>query len=84
VVVGGKIWTENPKQPTAEAIAVSGSQILAVGDTRTILGMAGPSTRVIDVQGRRVLPGFNDAHVHFYIGGDALTSVNLVSCPRNK
>ena len=76
-IVGGKIWTENPRQPTAEALAARGSRIVAVGDSKTILDMCGADTRVIDAQGRLVLPGFNDAHVHFCIGGDTLTSVNL-------
>jgi len=76
-IVNGAIWTENPNQPHAEALAISGSRISAVGDSKTILHMAGPRTRVIDVQGRRIVPGFNDAHLHFYIGGDTLTSVDL-------
>ncbi|HEV2306875.1 MAG TPA: amidohydrolase [Candidatus Acidoferrales bacterium] len=77
VVIRGRIWTENPKQPEAEALGISGSRIRAVGTTKEIMNMAGQETRVIDVMGRRVLPGFNDAHVHFYWGGDALASVQL-------
>jgi predicted amidohydrolase YtcJ len=76
-IVNGKIWTENPNQPHAEALAITASRISAVGDSKTILNMAGPRTRIIDVQGRRIVPGFNDAHLHFYMGGDTLTSVDL-------
>lgn len=77
VVIRGRIWTENPKQPEAEALAISGGRIRAVGTTEEIMNMAGQETSVIDAMGRRVLPGFNDAHVHFYWGGDALASVQL-------
>jgi predicted amidohydrolase YtcJ len=76
-IVEAKVWTGNPGQPEAQAIGLSGSRILAVGATQAILGRAGPHTRIIDAQGRRVLPGFNDAHLHFYGGGDALAGVDL-------
>jgi len=78
ILTHGKIWTENPKQPEAEAIAIAGNRIIAVGDNATILALAGPHTKVIDLHGRRVVPGFNDAHVHFYMGGDGLASVQLL------
>ena len=77
VLIRGRIWTENPKQPEAEALAISGGRIKAVGTTAEILNMAGQETSVIDAMGRRVLPGFNDAHVHFFWGGDALAGVQL-------
>jgi predicted amidohydrolase YtcJ len=77
VAIHGKVWTENPQQPEAEAIAVSGHRILAVGTTDEIRKLAGPQTQVLDLEGRRVVPGFNDAHVHFFWGGQGLTSVQL-------
>src|SRR5258707_3928424 len=77
ILVHGKIWTENPKQAEAEAVAIMGSRIIAVGDNDTILKLSGPNTKVVELEGRRVVPGFNDAHVHFYMGGDGLTSVQL-------
>jgi hypothetical protein len=77
VAIHGRVWTENPKQPEAEAIAVSGQRILAVGTTDEIRKLAGPQTQVLDLEGRRVVPGFNDAHVHFFWGGQGLTSVQL-------
>ncbi len=77
VLVHGRIWTENPPQKEAEAIAIAGNRIASVGSSEEILKLAGPSTRVIELHGRRVVPGFNDAHVHFVDGGTALTSVQL-------
>ena len=77
IAIHGKIWTENPAQPEAEAIAVSGHRILAVGTTKEIERFAGPETKVIDLKGRRVVPGFNDAHVHFFWGGQGIASVQL-------
>jgi predicted amidohydrolase YtcJ len=76
-IVGARIWTEDAAQPEAEALGIAGSRIVAVDTTEAILERASPRTRIIDARGRRVVPGFNDAHVHFYIGGDALTSVDL-------
>jgi predicted amidohydrolase YtcJ len=77
ILVHGKIWTENPRQPEVEAVAIRGNRIAAIGNSDSILKLAGSTTRVIDLQGRRVVPGFNDAHVHFYMGGDGITSVQL-------
>ena len=77
IAIHGKVWTENPKQPEAEAIAVSGHHILAVGTTEQVERLRGPDTKVLDLQGRRVVPGFNDAHVHFFWGGQGLASVQL-------
>jgi predicted amidohydrolase YtcJ len=77
IAIHGKLWTENPKQPEAEAMAITGHRIVAVGATEEIRKLAGPKTRVLDLEGRRVTPGFNDAHVHFFWGGQALASVEL-------
>jgi predicted amidohydrolase YtcJ len=77
ILIHGKIWTENPKQPEAEAVAISNNRIMAVGDTPAVLKLSGPHTKIVELHGRRVVPGFNDAHVHFYMGGDGLTSVQL-------
>lgn len=67
----------NRAQPEAQAIAIHGNRIVAVGRNEEVLDLAGASTRVIDAKGRLVLPGFNDAHVHFLSGGFSLSSVNL-------
>jgi predicted amidohydrolase YtcJ len=77
ILVNGRIWTENPRQPEAEAIALEGNRIIAVGSSDAIRKSAAPGCQVIDLGGRRVVPGFNDAHVHLLGGGDALVSVQL-------
>jgi predicted amidohydrolase YtcJ len=77
ILSGGKIWTENPSQPEAEAVAIRANRIMAVGTSKAILKLAGSHTKVIDLRGRRVLPGFNDAHLHFYMGGASLSLVQL-------
>jgi predicted amidohydrolase YtcJ len=77
VLVHGQVWTENPAQPETEAIAIDGNRILLAGTSAEVLRLAGPSTRVIELHGRRVVPGFNDAHVHFVPGGQGLASVQL-------
>ncbi|HEX4773827.1 MAG TPA: amidohydrolase [Bryobacteraceae bacterium] len=78
VLVHGKIWTEDAQKPEAEAVAIEGNRILRVGTSAQILKLAGPGTRVIELGGRRVTPGFNDSHVHFLQGGAGLASVQLV------
>jgi predicted amidohydrolase YtcJ len=77
VFLNGKIWTVNDKQPEAEAVAVMSNRIIAVGTSKDIRKLIGAQTRVMDLQGRRVVPGFNDAHVHFFNGGAGLASVQL-------
>jgi predicted amidohydrolase YtcJ len=64
VLVGGTVFTADSLRPWAEAIAIGGERIVAVGTTSEIDRMAGPSTRRIDLGGRVVVPGFNDAHAH--------------------
>jgi predicted amidohydrolase YtcJ len=77
VLVHGKVWTENPGQPEAEAVAILGNRIVAVGTSADIAKLVGPATKVVDLAGKRVVPGFNDAHVHFVYGGAGLAGVQL-------
>lgn len=77
VLLNGKIWTVNDKQPEAEAVAILGQRIVAVGANADIRKLIGKTTKVIDLQGKRAVPGFNDAHVHFLDGGAGLASVQL-------
>jgi hypothetical protein len=77
IVTGARIWTGDPESPWAEALAVEGERILAVGTRAEIEPLAGPQTRVVDGAGRMVTPGFIDTHVHFAWGGDGLASVQL-------
>ena len=77
VVMNARIYTVNPRQPWAEALAIRGDRIVAVGSMREIAVRRGPSTHVIDGQGRLVLPGFTDCHIHFLDGSLSLRQVNL-------
>jgi predicted amidohydrolase YtcJ len=79
ILTGGKVWTENASQPTAQAVAVAGNRILAVGSDVEIRKLAGPHTRAVNLRGRSLLPGFNDAHVHLLDGGALLISAQLGS-----
>jgi predicted amidohydrolase YtcJ len=62
--VNATVHTLDRKQPIAQAFAVQGGKFAAVGTHATVSGMIGPNTRVIDLQGRTVIPGLIDAHVH--------------------
>src|SRR5664279_3147615 len=66
VIINGKVLTIDKNQPSAEAIAIKGEHIIAVGTTSKISErIEKGKTKVIDASGRLVIPGFNDAHVHF-------------------
>ena len=77
IIRDARVWTVNPAQPQAEAVAVLNGRITAVGSDAAVLLWRGPNTRVVDANGHRLVPGFNDAHVHFADGGAALTAVQL-------
>jgi predicted amidohydrolase YtcJ len=77
ILTNAKVWTVNTAQLQAEAVACIGSRIVAVGSSAEVHNWAGPHTQVIDLAGKLVVPGFNDAHVHFYTGGAHLSSVQL-------
>ncbi|MEV6181688.1 amidohydrolase [Streptomyces sp. NPDC052015] len=69
VVRNAKIHTGDPGRPHAQALAVRDGVITVVGDDRDVAGHVGPSTKVVDALGRRVIPGLNDAHLHVIRGG---------------
>jgi predicted amidohydrolase YtcJ len=77
VIVNASVHTMDELQPRAEAVAILGNRIAAVGRTAEIQALAGPKSRVLDAAGKNVFPGFNDAHVHFLSGGYSLSSVDL-------
>ncbi|MEX0602723.1 MAG: amidohydrolase [Bacteroidota bacterium] len=77
VFINGKLWTVDSTRPEAEAVAVLGDRILAVGTTREIRRHVTAATKVIDLKGKRMLPGFIDNHTHFMSGGFQLQSVDL-------
>ena len=76
-IVNARVWTGDAKKPWADAVAVDGAHIAAVGSSAEIRKLAGTKARLIDAHGAMVVPGFTDAHVHFIDGGYALQSVKL-------
>jgi predicted amidohydrolase YtcJ len=76
-LVNGRVWTGNAARPWAEAVAVRGEKIYAVGTTAEMRLLAGPGTKLVDLGGSLVLPGFIDSHAHFLAGGFALKTVEL-------
>ena len=74
------VWTVDNSRPTEQAVAVTGNKISAVGSNDTIEQLVDKHTQIIDANGRMVMPGFNDAHLHFIGGGLALLQVNLLGC----
>jgi predicted amidohydrolase YtcJ len=77
VILNARIYTVNSKQPWAEAVAIRGDKIIAVGNAKEVSTLRGASTKVIDAQGKLVLPGFTDCHIHFMDGSLGLTQVDL-------
>ncbi|MBX7104504.1 MAG: amidohydrolase [Gemmataceae bacterium] len=84
VLVNGKVWTGDRDRPEVEAIASFQGRILAVGSTNDIRTLIGPKTVVLDVAGRRVVPGFHDSHVHMLGSGLRLSQVALKDAPDAK
>jgi predicted amidohydrolase YtcJ len=79
-LLGGRVWPGKGR-PEAAALAARGGRVLVVGDVSAVRARIGPGTRVVELRGRLVVPGFNDAHVHFLDGGRALLSVDLRPAP---
>jgi predicted amidohydrolase YtcJ len=77
VIHHGRVWTVDQAHPQAEALAIRGDRIIAIGTDTEIAKWVGPQTKKIDAQGNSVLPGFIDAHVHFSSGGGEISSVQL-------
>ncbi|MDX1396664.1 MAG: amidohydrolase [Gemmatimonadota bacterium] len=78
ILVNGDVYTLDEDVPEAEAIAIRGSRIAAVGSNADIRALAGPDTREIDLGGAFVSPGFNDGHVHVESTGALIVGVNLL------
>jgi len=77
IVLHGRIYTLNAKQPWAEALAIRGERIVAVGSDAEISKFGSNGAKIIDAKGRLVLPGFADCHIHFIDGAFSLGRVNL-------
>jgi predicted amidohydrolase YtcJ/quercetin dioxygenase-like cupin family protein len=78
VLTNGRVYTLDPERPWAEAVAMQGERILAVGTNAEIGRLAPAATRVIDLRGAFASPGFNDAHVHVDSTGALLIGANLL------
>ncbi|MFN3135043.1 MAG: amidohydrolase [Candidatus Kryptonium sp.] len=77
IFINGKIWTVDKSKPVAQAVAVLGDKIIAVGSNSEIKKYAGKNTKVVDLKKKLMLPGFIDDHTHFVSGGFQLMSVDL-------
>lgn len=64
ILYNAKVWTVDDKRPEAEAVAVRGKKIVKVGSSKEVLKLKGEKTKLLDLEGKRVLPGFNDSHTH--------------------
>ena len=79
ILTNGKIWTGEGPETFVEAVAITGNKITKIGDSESILELAGSETEVIDLEGKLVTAGFNDAHIHFLSGSMGLTQVDLLA-----
>lgn len=77
IVTNARILTMDEERPAAEAIAISGDRIAAIGSRAEIEALAGPATRIIDAKGGSVLPGFIESHLHMLLGAAELTQLQL-------
>jgi predicted amidohydrolase YtcJ len=78
LLTGGRVWTGWNENPWAEAVAVRGDRILAVGSASDLDAYRGRNTQVLELEGRFVSPGFIDSHTHFDAAGSLLLGINLL------
>ena len=78
ILHSGRIWTGDDARPWAEAVAVLGDRIVAVGADADVMPLRGDDTRMVDLGGRFLSPGFIDNHTHFNRAGELLLGVNLL------
>ena len=81
ILRGGEIITVNDRQPQAEAVAIRNGVILAVGDDRAVMKLKGSNTKVINLGGKTLVPGFIDAHGHIFNAGVQSLAANLLAAP---
>lgn len=77
VLLNGKIFTSDAAHPYAQALAIRGERIIATGDSAKIKALAGVQTKLIDLGGRTVIPGINDAHQHILVGPPGEVDLDL-------
>ena len=78
IITNGRVLTMDPAQDRAEAVALAGERILAVGSAAEIAALAGPDCRIIDARGASVLPGLIESHLHLFMGGAELAHLQLL------
>ncbi|MEY4930258.1 MAG: hypothetical protein RI909_982 [Bacteroidota bacterium] len=79
VLINGKVWTGESESAFEEAVAIKDNKIIAVGKTTDINALANSKTQVIDLKGKLVTAGFNDAHIHFLGGSIGLAEVDMTN-----
>ena len=77
ILTNARVLTMDPARPRAEAVAVAGGRIAAVGSRAEVEALAGPATEVIDCKGATLLPGFVESHLHLVLGGAELAHLQL-------
>lgn len=80
IFINGNIYTMDDDQFHAEALATAGQMILAVGSNAEVQALAGPDTEVIDLEGKTVIPGLIDSHIHTLIAADMFDKDDMVNC----
>jgi predicted amidohydrolase YtcJ len=78
ILTNAVVYTMDAKRPTAQAVAVAGNRILAVGTPAEVAKLASPGATVLDLKGATVIPGFKESHAHFLRVGQQRMTVNLV------
>ena len=79
LITNGKVITVDKDFSIAQALAIKDNRIVAVGKTEDILGLKGAKTKILDLQGKTVIPGLQDSHIHFMeLGGDLIYKINLI------
>ncbi len=77
VVLDARVWTVDPARPEAQAVAIAGGRVVAVGSNAEVEALSGRGTRVVRARGRFLMPGFHDSHIHLMTGGMILDAVDL-------
>jgi predicted amidohydrolase YtcJ len=75
IFLNGKIWTADDARPIAQALAISGDRLIAVGTNQEVRALGSPDTAIVDLHGLLVVPGFEDSHLHF--PGPSVNEVDL-------
>ncbi len=81
ILLGGHIYRADAQSPEAEAVVIEGDTIVYVGSRQGAERYRTPATRVINTEGKMVLPGFHDAHLHTFMGGRSLVGCDVANAP---